>query len=97
MDALSLNLTGLEAYVFPPYQIIGKILQKYQTATSCKLILIAPWWPTMSWFPLLLQLATAPPLRLRTSPTMLRQPKSNVFHKDPEGLALHAWLLAKHA
>ena len=97
VDALSLNLTGLEAYVFPPYQIIGKILQKYQMATSCKLILIAPWWPTMSWFPLLLQLATAPPLRLRTSPTMLRQPKSNVFHKDPEGLALHAWLLAKHA
>jgi hypothetical protein len=85
----------MEAYVFPPYQILGNILKRYQAAQRCRLIVIAPWWPAMSWFPLLLQLKVLPPMRLRTSRKMLRQPRRDVFHNNPEQLALHAWLLEK--
>jgi hypothetical protein len=95
VDALSLEFQDLEAYVYPPYQLVGKLLQRFQSVTTCRLILIAPWWPAMSWFPLLLQLATEAPLRLKTSATMLQQPRSNVFHRNPESLDLHAWLLVR--
>jgi hypothetical protein len=30
VDALSLDLNGLEAYVFPPYQLIGKLLKSFR-------------------------------------------------------------------
>jgi hypothetical protein len=95
VDALSVDLTGMEAYAFPPYQILGNILKRFQAVQRCRLIVIAPWWPAMSWFPLLLQLKVLPPMRLRTSRKMLRQPRRDVFHSNPEQLALHAWLLEK--
>ena len=88
---------GLEAYVYPPSQLLSRILQKFALAHHCRLIVIAPWWPAMSWFPLLLEWSICPPIRLPVSHKMLKQPRSNVFHQNPQILDLHAWRLEKSA
>jgi len=92
-DALSFPWENLWAYAFPPFPLIRATLSQIRI-TPCKVILIAPDWPTQSWYPLLLSLATTKPLPLPTSPTMLRQPGSRIFHPNPHRLALHAWLLS---
>ena len=97
VDALSMKFEGLEAYVYPPSQLLSRILQKFALANHCRLIVIAPWWPAMSWFPLLLEWAICPPIRLPVSRKMLKQPRSNVFHQNPQILDLHAWRLEKSA
>jgi len=95
VDVLSMDFQGLEAYVFPPHQILQKILQKFMTASSCRLIVIAPWWPQRPWFPTLKLLSVEPPVRLPQSPSLLRQPGSPIFHPNVATLNLHAWLLEK--
>jgi len=95
VDCLSMDFQGLEAYVFPPHQILQKILQKYMTASACRLIIVAPWWPQRPWFPTLNLLAVEAPIPLPLTPSLLRQPRSSVFHPNVETLKLHAWLLGK--
>jgi len=95
VDCLSMDFQGLEAYVFPPHQILQKILQKFISASHCRLIVVAPWWPQRPWFPTLNLLSVENPLPLPLAPSLLRQPRSMVFHPNVETLKLHAWLLEK--
>jgi len=94
-DALSVDFQGLEAYVYPPQQILPRILQKYQLVENCKLLIVAPWWPHQSWFPTLNQLCIEPPLQLPQIRTLLRQPRSLTFHPNVATLNLHVWRLEK--
>ena len=48
-----------------------------------------------SWFPELTRLAQQDPLPLPRSRTLLKQPRSGIFHNSPEVLQLHAWMLEK--
>jgi len=95
VDALSVNFQGLDAYVFPPHQILSRILVRFQQASHCRLIVVAPFWPKQAWFPLLNQLAVEPPRQLPQRWNLLKQPRSNIFHQEPQVLNLHAWRLVK--
>jgi ribonuclease HI len=95
VDALSITWEGLDAYAFPPHVIMTSVLKKFQRTKSCRLILVAPNLDTFSWFPLLLDLKSDGPLHLPPTRSMLKQPQSDVFHRDPGSLHLHAWLLQK--
>ena len=53
VDALSLSWDGLEAYAFPPFAIIHRVLLKIR-ASRTRVLLVAPQWPRQPWFPLLL-------------------------------------------
>ena len=92
-DALSLSWSGLCVYAFPPFALLAEVLQKLLTE-ACEMILVAPAWPTQSWFPLLLQLSSDHPRRLPASPSLLRQPGRGVFHNDPSIMNLHVWRLS---
>jgi len=95
VDCLSVNYQGLNAYAFPPQQILSRILQRYMTVSSCRLIVVAPWWPLRPWFPTLNSLSVETPVRLPLAPSLLSQPRSSIFHPNVGTLNLHAWLLAK--
>ena len=95
VDALSLDYQFLDAYAYPPHQILLKVLQKLRLSTSYRLIVVAPWWPRQAWFPILTSLSQEPPIQLPQWKNLLSQPLSNVFHDDLEFLNLHAWLLTK--
>jgi len=95
VDALSMDLEGLEAYAYPPHQILANLLQKYIRTQNCRLIVVAPFWPKQPWFPLLNQLAVREPAGLPLWAKLLRQPLSKRFHPEPQMLNLHAWLLER--
>ena len=93
LDALSVAWENMYAYAFPPIQLIHRVLchmKQYQ----CTVILIAPCWPRQQWFPILLSLLIAKPVRLPCSPDLLSQSQGEVLHPEPETLNLMAWRLS---
>ena len=54
-DAFSLDWNNFNFYAFPPFSLLTRCLQKIQQGNA-RGVLIAPLWPTQTWFPLLLQL-----------------------------------------
>ena len=89
LDALSVAWENMYAYAFPPIQLIHRVLchmKQYQ----CTVILIAPCWPCQQWFPILLSLLIANPVRLPCSPDLLSQSQGEVLQPEPETFNLIA-------
>ena len=63
VDAMSTDWRGMFAYAYPPAPLLPLVLQKIQ-ASLCKVILVAPYWPRMVWFPTLVELAIGKLIRL---------------------------------
>ena len=49
VDALNIPWKNMVVYAFPPTALLPKVVQKLQSQT-CRIILIAPGWPTKPWF-----------------------------------------------
>lgn len=93
VDALSFPWTNLFLYAFPPVILIRQVLHRIRSH-PCKVILIAPWWPTQGWFTDLLSLCQDNPRTLPVYPKLLRHPLSLQFHPNPGMYRLHAFLLS---
>ncbi|XP_070189176.1 uncharacterized protein [Littorina saxatilis] len=63
VDALDIPWTGLEAYAFPPFPLLSRVIRKAELEGPA-LLLVAPLWPSQVWFPDLLRLALGPPIPL---------------------------------
>ena len=63
IDAFSLTWYNEFYYIFPPFSLMAKILQKVVEDKS-EGVLVAPIWPTQSWWPSLLQLVCGQCFRL---------------------------------
>ena len=57
IDALSQVWQGRSMYMFPPFPLLNKVIQKLRTIQTGEVKLIAPWWPSQPWFPHLLRLS----------------------------------------
>ena len=53
VDAFSLKWVHINGFAFPPFSIVGKVVQKL-IAEETELTLIAPLWTTQHWFPKML-------------------------------------------
>ena len=84
----------LQAYAFPPWSIIPRVLVKLRASLGTFLTLVAPYWPQRPWFPKLLDLEVAPSVVLPSRPDLLFQPLSGLRHPDLLRLRLHAWKLS---
>ena len=93
LDALSVAWENMHAYAFPLIQLIHRVLC-HMKQYHCTVILIAPCWPHQQWFPILLSLLIANPVRLPCSPDLLSQSQGEVLHPEPETLNLMAWNLS---
>ena len=49
-------------YLHPPWKLIPRTLQYFQAQRLREAILVTPYWPTQFWFPMILRLASRPPL-----------------------------------
>ena len=96
IDAMTFSWSGLWAYAFPPTALIPKILHKIREE-NVEVIMIAPYWPKRPWTIEVVELATEPPRALPLWETLLRQPASDKFHRNPEAMRLHAWRLSSKA
>ena len=73
-NAFSISWTDINAYAFPPFSLIGRILQKVR-ADEANITLVAPIWPTQVWFPQLLALCIEPPRVLPRRQNLLLLPQ----------------------
>ena len=64
VDALSVPWQDLDAYVFPPVALLGKVVSKLMDQGFHRVILIAPGWPNMPWFWDLVSMSVQIPLSL---------------------------------
>ena len=83
---------NLVAYAFPPTALLPKVVQKFQSQI-CRIILIAPGWPTKPWFWDLLEMSLDIPRQLPPIRTLLKQSLNTQYHANPASLNLHVWYL----
>ena len=93
-DAFQHPWDGLDAYAFPPFALIRRVINRVLTSQTCRMTLIAPLRPQCEWLPDLLGLLVERPVKLPTWDRLLRQPHVATFHNSVQTLNLHAWRLS---
>ncbi len=63
IDAFSRSWKDFNAYAFPPFSLIAKVLQRIQQ-DKAQMIVIVPLWTTQSWFTVFLELLIKNPILL---------------------------------
>ena len=96
VDALNISWENLVVYAFPPTALLPKVVQKLQSQI-CRIIFIAPGWPTKPWFWDLVEMSLDIPRQLPPIRTLLKQPLNNQYHANPTSLNLHVWYLGVHS
>ena len=84
---------GRSVYMFPPFPLLNKVIQKLRSTQAAEVILIAPWWPKQSWFPHLLRLCVEHPLAFPYRRDLLSQ-QDQKYVSDRKSYHLHAWRLS---
>ena len=60
INAMTISWSNIDSYIFPPFSMIGPVLQKLDLDESSG-TLVAPVWPTQHWFAKLLKMTTDHP------------------------------------
>jgi hypothetical protein len=76
-DAFRIQWMDIQGYAFPPFALIGRCLQKIRQEGST-VVLIAPVWPSQSWYPWLLEMLAYHPVLLPVYRNLLHDP----FNRD---------------
>ena len=93
VDALSQDWQGRSMYMFPPFPLLNRVMQKLRSTQAAEVILVAPWWPSQSWFPHLLRLCVEHPLVLAYRQDLLSQQDQKSI-SDGKSYHLHVWRLS---
>ena len=93
VDALSQDWQGRSMYMFPPFPLLNKVMQKLRSTQVAEVILVAPWWPSQSWFPHLPRLCVEHPLILPYRRDFLSQ-QDQKYISDGKSYHLHVWRLS---
>ena len=94
VDAMSMSWKGMYAYAFPPFVMLGRVLEKVLKDHPCEMILVAPKWPNQSWYARLLDLLVDFPLVLPLREDLLFQPHNHQRHRSLPAVCLHACRLS---
>ena len=82
---------SLQAYVFPLFGLLHRMLSKVRHSRGLELTLVAPFWPQHPWF---LELLVAVPVSLPLRRDLLRQPHFHRFHQNLRVLRLTAFRIS---
>ena len=93
VDAFSFSWSDNFVYIFPPFPLLNRCLQKLKKDQTLAL-LVAPIWPTQVWWPRLLRLLVATPLMLPQHKDLLNLPHSGAQHPLRNQMRLMACLLS---
>ena len=94
VDALVQSWDNLQAYAFPPFGLLQRVLSKVRGSHNLELTLIAPFWPLRPWFADLLDLLVEVPVLLPLRRDLLRQPHFHHFHGNLRAIALTGYRIA---
>ncbi len=84
--------SGLTQVCVSPVSLLAQTLCKLREDEE-QVLLVAPHWPTRTWFPELISLATVPPWRIPLRKDLLSQGLGTIWHPRPDLWNLHVWLL----
>lgn len=79
-NAFSIDWGQYRPYMFPPFNLISKVINKVVKDKVEKAILIFPLWKSQSWFPLLLENICCLPVRLPRHKDLLQMPQDGKEH-----------------
>ena len=86
------GLSRLKGYAFPPFIMIGRILEKVRQDKVGQLVLVAPIWKSQVWYPLLLNSLVDIPLLLLNSFDLILNPAGESHPlMQQDRLRLAAW------
>ena len=95
-DAMLQSWDGLQAYAFPPFGLLPRVLAKVRRSRGLELTLVAPFWPRHPWFPDLLELLLEIPFFLPRRRDLLRQPDFHHYHQNLSVLQLTAYHISSN-
>ena len=75
VNAFHMSWKHFQAYIFPPFCLISRILQKVQEE-QCTVVAVVPRWPTQVWWPKLTSQLIALPILLPKKKTTLILPSN---------------------
>ena len=96
VDAFSIVWDRKPFYAFPPFSLIHRCLQKI-TADEAEGVIIAPMWPTQTYYPRLMSMLIQPPRLLPRKENLLRLPHSCQSHPLWKKTQLMACLVSGRA
>ncbi len=79
---------ALRKYAFPTVSLLAQTLCKVREDEE-QVLLVAPYWPTQTWFSELILLPTAPPWRIPLRKDLLSQGLGTIWHPRPDLWNLH--------
>ncbi len=82
----------LRKYALPTVSLLVQTLCKLREGDE-QVLLVAPLWPTRTWFPELIFLVTAPPWHIPLRKDLLSQGLGTIWLPRPDLWNLHVWLL----
>ena len=92
-NALSMSWNGMDAFAFPPFNLLSTVLKKI-ARSNCLMTLVAPLWPHRAWFNQLLSLVVETPRVLPQRVDLLSQHGGHTLHANLSCLHLHVWRLS---
>ena len=95
-DAMMQSWDGLQAYAFPPFGLLHRVLSKVWQSRGLELTLVALFWPQHLWFLDLLELLVEIPFFLPLRKDLLRQPHFHRFHQNLPVHRLTAYRLSSN-
>ena len=93
-DALFQSWDGLQAFAFPPFGLIPRVLAKVRQSRGLELTLMAPFWTQHPWFPELLELLVEIPFFLPRRRDLLKQPHFHHYNQNLPVLQLTTYRLS---
>ena len=94
INAFTISWSETFSYIFPPFSLLGKVLQKLQEDKG-KAIVIVPEWKTQTWYPMLQKLMLDQPIQLPQRKSLLLLPfNMEKTHPLLPKMRMQAWLLS---
>ena len=94
IDSFTFNWINYKPYVFPPFSLVNRVLQKIRIDKVTALCVV-PKWTTQAWWPQLQEMMVAPPIVIQPDPTNLILPnKKDERHPLHEKLSIVICLIS---
>ncbi len=90
IDAFAHPWPNVSLYAFPPIKLIPAVLCRVKVS-GARLLLIAPFWPSQTWFSELTPLLYRPPWEIPIMRDLLSQLQGKIWHPQPELWKLCVW------
>ncbi len=95
IDAFAHPWPDMRLYAFPPVKLLPAVLCRVKES-GVRLLLVAPFWSSQTWFSELIPLLYRPPWEIPIRQDLLSQLQGKIWHPQPEIWKLWVWPIQGH-